>query len=209
MKTLNAVIRLGLLSAILMSILLLGKIHATYFGDYDLTSSNRFAWIIAYSVVAYVIAYSFGLPDQRSWSSRSKASMAASIVAAILIGTSQIVLGQISLPRFVIAISVPVLFVVFNLVSVINSKVDQTVASNERVLLISSAEDAETIQKDVDFHTEVPCLLSHHITISEALAHHDLSTLLDNEQITLIVLDNEAVRNSKIIEKYSLLNYLA
>ena len=200
MKSFNALIRLGLLSAILASILLLGKIHATYFGDYDLTSSNRFGWIIAYSVVAYVVAYSFGLPDQRSWSARSKAALAASIVAALLIGTFQIVLGQISLPRFVIAISVPVLFVVFNLLSVINSKVNQTVASNERVLLISSALDAEAIQKDIDFHTEVPCLLAYQITVSEALTQQDLSTLIDDEQITLIVLDNEAVRNSKIIE---------
>ena len=200
MKLLKTAIRVGLFGAILATILVIGKIHAAYFGEYDLTSSNRFTWIIAYSFLCYVVAYSFGLPDQRTWPSRAKASLAAALTAALLIGISQIVLGQISLPRFVIVVSIPALFIVFSFVSTVNSKVDRTIAGNERVLLISSAEDAQIITKDIAFHVEVPCIVARHLTSSEALTDHDLATIIAEDHITLVVLDNDAVRDSEIIE---------
>ena len=200
MRSHKALARLILLVAVTCTIAVLAKIHASLIGEYDLTSSRRFVWIVGYSLLCFVVAYSFGLPDQRSWSARSKASAASVITSAFLIALAQVVFGQISLPRFVIAVSVPALFVVLNAISFANSKFDQSAAGNEKVLLISSPEDALIIQKDIEFHTEVPCVLTRHITITEALISNGLSTIITENQITLIVLDNEAVRNTAIIE---------
>ena len=200
MRSHKAFTKLILLVAVTCTIAALAKIHASVIGDYDLTTSRRFTWIIAYSLLCFVVAYSFGLPDQRSWTARTKAALASGVTSALIIAIAQVVLGQISLPRFVIAASVPALLVVLDIVSAISSKFDRSVADNEKVLLISSLEDAQIIQKDIDFHIEVPCQLARHITISEALALHDLSTIVHEDRISLIVLDNEAVRNSKVIE---------
>ena len=200
MRSYKALARLILLFAVACTIAALAKIHASLIGDYDLTSSHRFLWIVSYSLLCFAVAYSFGLPDQRTWSARSKAAAASVITSAFLIALAQVVSGQISLPRFVIAASVPALFVVLNAVSLLNSKFDHSAAANEKVLLISSPEDAAIIQKDIVFHTEVPCVLACHLTTSETLDLDDLSTIVSQYGITLIVLDNDAVRNASIIE---------
>jgi len=200
MRSYKAVSRLILLLSVIFTISAIAKFHASEIGDYDLTESHRFIWINAYSFICFAVAYSFGLPDQRTWSARTKAAAASAITSAIIIAAIQVVLGQISLPRFVIAASIPALFVVFNIVSVLNTRIDRTVAGKERVLLISSPEDAQIIQKDIDFHTEVPCVLAQHIIVSEALDQQDLSKFIFEHQITLVVLDNEAVKTSEIIK---------
>jgi len=200
MRSHKAVSRLILFVSVICTIAAIAKFHASEIGNYDLTASHRFIWINAYSLLCFAVAYSFGLPDQRTWSARSKAAAASAITSAVVIAAIQVVLGQISLPRFVIAISIPALFIVFNIVSVLNSKIDRTAADKERILLISSPEDAGIIQKDIDFHTEVPCVLTQHMIISEALNQQDLSKLIVEHQITLVVLDNEAVKTSEIIE---------
>jgi lipopolysaccharide/colanic/teichoic acid biosynthesis glycosyltransferase len=189
-----------LLLSVIFTISVIAKFHASLIGDYDLTESRRFIWINAYSLLCFAVAYSFGLPDQRTWSARSKAAAASAITSAVFIAAIQVVLGQISLPRFVIAASIPGLFIILIIVSLVNSKIDQTVAGNERVLLIASQEDADIIQKDIDYHTETPCVITRHITVAEALSGEKISTIISENQITLVVLDNEAVKNDKIIQ---------
>ena len=141
MRSHKAVSRLILLVSVFCTIAAIAKFHASAIGNYDLTASHRFIWINAYSFLCFAVAYSFGLPDQRTWSARSKAAAASAITSAVVIAAIQVVLGQISLPRFVIAVSIPALFVVFNIVSVLNTRIDRTVAEKERILLISSPED--------------------------------------------------------------------
>ena len=200
MRSHAALSRLILLVSVISIVTAIAKIHASLIGEYDLTSSHRFVWIIAYSLLCFTVAYSFGLPDQRTWSNRYKASAASVVVSAIMISAFQVIFGQISLPRFVIAASIPGLFIILNIVSLVNSKIDQTVAGNERVLLIASQEDADIIRKDIDFHTETPCVITRHITVAEALSGEKISTIISEGHVTLVVLDNEAVKNDEIIQ---------
>ena len=194
---------LGLIGLILSSLFTLGKIHAKYVGEYDLSSSNRTAWIIAYSLICYFVAYSFGLPDQHSWAARIKASLAASTTSTLLISCLQIIIGEIFLPRFVIALSLPILFIVFNFVAFLQDSLNRSSANSERVLLISSNEDAELVKKDIDFHTEMPCQIAHHLAIDSAPNVSSFSELLSNNKISLIVLDNEALNNPNIVSAVS------
>ena len=199
MKALASTIRLGLFVAILCVILAIGKIHATYFGDYDLSSSSRFSWLIGYSVICYLVAYSFGLPDQFLTSARIRASLAAALVSGLLVTSLQIVIGQISLPRFVIALSIPALFIVFDLVSRLAVVVIRTGAENEKVLLISSLDDAEIIGKDMAFHTEVPCVISAHLSFVQAHDADLVSEIISKNQISLLVLENDALNDSDVV----------
>jgi lipopolysaccharide/colanic/teichoic acid biosynthesis glycosyltransferase len=184
---------------ILATFLAIGKLHATFVGDYDLTSTSRFSWLIVYSVLCYVVAYSFGLPDLSSWIARIKSSLAASFTSAVLMACIQIVLGQLTIPRFVIALSVPALFVLFNLFSLLATFFNRTATQSERLLLICSHSDHEIITSDLAFHSEIPCLIAQHIEISEARNIENFAKIISEDQITLIVLDNDVVRDPKII----------
>ena len=189
--------KIMLWGSVTATILLIGKVHASVIGQYDLTNSNRFLWILVYSLISFVTAYSFGLPDQYSWSSRSMAAVASSISSALLISLLQIVIGNIVIPRFVIAASVPSLFVILVLISYLTTRLDQNAADRERVLLISSAADAAIIRKDIAFHTEIPCVIAHHISPDEV---HDIKKIIFENSITLVVLDSDTNRDSGIIE---------
>lgn len=189
--------KIMLWGSVTTTILLIGKVHASVIGQYDLTNSNRFLWILVYSLISFVTAYSFGLPDQNSWSSRLMAAVASSISSALLISLLQIVIGNIVIPRFVIAASVPSLFVILVLISYLTTRLDQNAADRERVLLISSAADAAIIRKDIAFHTEIPCVIAHHISPDEV---HDIKKIIFENSITLVVLDSDTNRDSGIIE---------
>lgn len=189
--------KIMLWGSVTTTILLIGKVHASVIGQYDLTNSNRFLWILVYSLISFVTAYSFGLPDQYSWSSRLMAAVASSISSALLISLLQIAIGNIVIPRFVVAASVPSLFVILVLISYLTTRLDQNAADRERVLLISSAADAAIIRKDIAFHTEIPCVIAHHISPDEV---HDIKKIIFENSITLVVLDSDTNRDSGIIE---------
>jgi lipopolysaccharide/colanic/teichoic acid biosynthesis glycosyltransferase len=184
---------------ILSAFLLIGKLHATYLGGYDLTNTSRFTWLIAYSILCYLVAYSFGLPEVSSPSARIKSSLVSAFTSAVLIGFVQIVLGQLTIPRFVIALSIPVLFVLFMLFSLLVSSVNRTATQNERLLLICSNADKQIIMSDLAFHSEIPCLVAMHIEISEAQKIENFADIISEKRITLIVLDNDVAKDPHII----------
>ena len=125
------------------------------------------------------------------------AAVASSISSALFVSLLQIVIGNIVIPRFVIAASVPSLFVILVLISYLTTRLDQNAADRERVLLISSAADAAIIRKDIAFHTEIPCVIAHHISPDEV---HDIKNIIFENSITLVVLDSDTNRDSGIIE---------
>ena len=183
--------------SITAAILTIGKIHASVIGNYDLTNSSRFIWILVYAFICFVTAYSFGLPDQYSWNSRSMAAVASSISSGLLISLLQIVMGNIAIPRFVIAVSIPVLFLVLLLVSHIATILNRNATDRERILLITSDSDAEIIRKDIAFHTEIPCIIADHLAPDRL---HDIKEIILKKSISLIVLDNLSINDSEIIE---------
>lgn len=200
MKTIASAIRLVFFVTIFFVILGLGKIHATFFGDYDLTSSTRFWWLIAYSIICYLVSYSFGLPDQHLTAARIKGSIAAAITSALSVITIQIFFGEISLPRFVIGLSIPALFLTYFLFSGLSVSLIKSGARNERILLVCSLEDAQTIEKDMAFHTEVPCVIAARLPLSTARDSETFSEILSTEKISLIVLQDDALNDTKIVE---------
>jgi lipopolysaccharide/colanic/teichoic acid biosynthesis glycosyltransferase len=179
------------------TVLAAGKVHASVLGHYDLTDSSRFIWIIIYGFLCFVLSYSFGLPDQSTWSTRTVASLAATVSSALTISLFQIVIGNIIIPRFVIAISVPTLFLVLLLVSYIATKLNRNATDRERILLITSDSDAEIIRKDIAFHAEIPCVIVHQLTPDRL---HDIKGIILDKSITLVVVDNLSDADSDIVK---------
>jgi lipopolysaccharide/colanic/teichoic acid biosynthesis glycosyltransferase len=188
---------------ILIILTTLSQVHATYIGKYELTTANRISWIGIYSLLCYFIAYFFGLPDQNSWSNRIKASLLASTSASLTVAFIQVLIGQVNLPRFVLLLMIPCVALVFIVVSWIFETLSNPSSVGDQVLLICSDADAETIASDVDFHCEVPCKIAYHLTPSDVLLLNDLSRLISEEKISLIVLNGDSLLNEGILSKVS------
>lgn len=181
----------------------LGKVHAAYIGHYDLTGSSRFGWIIVFSSLCWAIAYSFGLPEVKSLATRWKSSLAASFVSCALFIGVQAAIAETVLPRFLLALSVPGVFVSLVLVSTASSMANQQAASRERVLLISSPADRATVQADIDFHVEVPCILVDFFDDASNLNHDDILDCVARQSISLIVLSEAAHHNPTVLSAVS------
>ena len=89
--------------------------------------------------------------------------------------------------------------VLFFLFSLLVSSINQTATQNERILLICSSEDEQIIKSDLAFHSETPCLVAMHMEISEARKIENFVNVISENQISLIVLDNDVVKDPHII----------
>src|SRR5258705_11793371 len=79
----------------------LAKIHAGFIGEYDLTESTRFAWVLFYIGTTWLVAYGLGLPDRPTASQARRYSVLASLLAPLLIAIVQLVVGTALIPRFI------------------------------------------------------------------------------------------------------------
>lgn len=195
--------QIGLLGAILGAVFGIGKVHAAFIGNYDLTGSSRFGWMIAYSALCWVIAYSFGLPEQVTTTTRWKSALSASAVSCFLFVGVQTAIARIVLPRFLVALSIPVVFLAIFVVSTITVRFMRLAADRERVLLVCRSADAQLVKDDIDFHAEVPCVVAAALPDSDELAASQITKFVADYQITLIVLSEDAYRSASIIEAVS------
>ena len=90
-------------AGVLGVVLGLSKYHAEFIGDYDFTSSTRFAWAFAYIGLLCLAAYGLGLPEvPKTLRSRLPTSLMASGAGALGISLVQLFVGDALLPRFVV-----------------------------------------------------------------------------------------------------------
>jgi lipopolysaccharide/colanic/teichoic acid biosynthesis glycosyltransferase len=175
--------------------LLLGKVHADYVGDYDFTSSSRFFWVISHAVIAVLVGYAAGLPDRVSWSSVAIAAVAPSLLLAVV----QTSVGEFFVPRFFLLVSIPVNAAVFSGAAFISRTVRRTSAKRERVVLLCAPEEAQRIQADVDYHTEIPCSI---VATFDIAASSDLSGVLETIRRhgpTTVVYSADTSQDPKVI----------
>jgi len=198
--------RLGLFAAILATVLGIGKIHARYIGLYDLTGSSRFAWILVYSSLCWAIAYAFGLPEQTVPSSRWKSALLASTVSCFLFIGVQTAIARVVLPRFLLALSIPAVFFAIGVVSSLTARFLQQTARRERVLLICGNDDAALIREDIEFHTEIPCAVTKHLVDSSPGTASRVTEIVNEDNITLVVLSDDAYRSQSIVEAVSMVH---
>jgi len=189
----------------------LSKAHAVASG-YVWSGSPRFAWSFAYIGLLCLSAYAFGLPEQtRTRRAALWAALLATVGGACLISVIQLFAGDALLPRFVVFGSVVVLVPWYVLCSTITHDADARASERDRVMVVASADEIESLEADLTRAAEKPALVVAWITPGEAQSTSvpPSRPLLDAARIasaTVLVLSRAAQNDSDIVLQASTLH---
>ncbi len=197
-----------LYGGIVLAVLGLSKVHATWVADpaYDYTGSFRFAWSIAYAVLLVVAAYGTGLPDlPRSTRGAFLASLGAVLSAAMAVSILQLLVGDALLPRFVVFGAAAVL-VPWYLVCVAVAQHGRARAeATDRVLFVGGDLDVAEIEADLAVSAERPAQVVGAIDLAELSAEEVGQPRLVNQAsqtgATVVVLDRDAQGFRTVVEQ--------
>lgn len=191
----------------------LSKVHAAYVADppYDYTDSFRLLWSIAYAVLLALAAYGAGLPElPRSARAALLPAGMASAAAAVAMSVVQLATGDGLLPRFVVfgaaALCVPLQMAATSAARWGRHRDE----GRDRVIMVGSAEEAATLERDLAMAPERPAVLSSLLATGDA--EGDGSTvrpLIDAalaDQASVVVLDRNALANEQIIAQAAALH---
>jgi lipopolysaccharide/colanic/teichoic acid biosynthesis glycosyltransferase len=162
------VARRGLYLAIAVTVFGLAKLHAAAHG-YDLTTSARFGWVLAFIVIACVAAYATGLPEQvRSRRAAWLAASGAAGLAALALSVAQLVLGSALLPRSVLFGTAIVMVPLGALGAAVARDTGARAGERDRVVLVADLDDVAALARELDEAPERPALLVGALTPTEA-----------------------------------------
>lgn len=195
--------RLGLFALLFGSTLLLGKVHASLRGGYDLTESSRFPWMVAFTAVVVLTAYALGFPERPSARTPFLTAAIAATLPPALFAVIQIAIGQLVIPRFFLALSIPVNVMLLCLGAWASRRLSNSSNARELVLFLGPATEADVVIYDVDFHTEIPCLISDVIDPSEGFFGERLSHACAERDVSLIVYSLSALAVEGVISMLS------
>lgn len=180
----------------------LSKVHASQVADppYDYTGSSRFAWSFAYMVILAVTAYGTGLPDlPRSRRSAVASSIAAAAIAAAGISIVQLFVGDALLPRFVVFGAAILLVPWYLLCTALAWGTRTRAADLDRVLVLASAEEAATLEADLERHPERPAKVVATCD-PRTVDEDDLREIAEHRNATVVVLDREAQQRAAVVD---------
>jgi exopolysaccharide biosynthesis polyprenyl glycosylphosphotransferase len=152
----SALLRVVTYALLSLSTFGLAKLHASRVGDYDLSSSPRFWWVCGYLALLAAVSYSLGFPDRPLFESRLLSAFVATSLSSTLLAVAQTVLGQFSIPRFVLIGSIPTNAVLLWLSARMSTTAVRDSAARERILLIGSESDSSAVRTDAEQYSHAP-----------------------------------------------------
>jgi lipopolysaccharide/colanic/teichoic acid biosynthesis glycosyltransferase len=191
-------------------VLAFSKFHALVYG-YDLTSSFRFPWVIAYCAVLSVTMYALGLPDgPRTARGRIAAAFGTAVLAALAISFAQLLLGSAVLPRYVV-FSTSMLIVPWVLVSAHFSAHGRArLEERDRVVVVSDQPIAVELQGELHGRPERPASIVATLGIREVVGSRAEPDALRQRvascRATVVVLGPDAQSDDRIIEQAAYLH---
>jgi lipopolysaccharide/colanic/teichoic acid biosynthesis glycosyltransferase len=190
------------------AVLGLGKVHAAWVADpaYDFTGSYRFAWSLTYVAILCVAAYGVGLPDLvKDRRSAIATSLGATAAAALGISALQIAASSALLPRFVVFGSAVVLVGWYSVCGLLASGGRARAQERDRVVLIGSERDAQTLRADLEIGVERDAQLVAVLTCGDAHpqrpGHKPLVDVVLRERARVVVLAREAQLDESIVDQ--------
>jgi lipopolysaccharide/colanic/teichoic acid biosynthesis glycosyltransferase len=194
-------------------VLALSKVHAAYVADppYDFTSSSRFTWAIAYTVLHVVAAYGVGLPElPRSPRAALLSALAASGLAALGVSVVQLALGDALLPRFVVFGAAAGSLPIHVGASLVAQRGRTRQEDRDRVVLVGPADDAERLRLDLGLQPERNAVL---VGVLEPAAaapadptSKPLVDLVLAERATVVVIDRVAQADDEVVAQAAVLH---
>src|SRR5436190_12375752 len=184
----------------------LAKVHARFIGDYVLHSTDpaRLVWTFAFLGLLILASYAAGLPElPRTGRQAFTSAAVAPATAALGISFVQLLAGDALLPRFVV-FGAAVLLVPWNLLCIAIAQGARARGERrDRVVLVSSHDEAVALQDELEAHPERPAVLVAAMTPDEAAPVAVLSKPLCERVLatraTVIVLDRSALTDPRVV----------
>lgn len=181
----------------------LAALHAERIGDYDLAAGDRLPWVVLYASLCAFVGYAFGLPDQPTARSRVRAAAATSLVSPLLFAVVQVLSGGNLIPRFVLLLSIPVLFIADVLVATLVIAMFRSVSGRERVLIIGSPDAVARTTADAEEHLEIPCSIVGGLQPAVIDFADRFGAIIDRERVSLVVVSSDALDDECVLSVLS------
>jgi lipopolysaccharide/colanic/teichoic acid biosynthesis glycosyltransferase len=186
-----------------LAVAALAKYHAVGNG-YDYTTSSRFAWTIAYTMLLWLAAYGAGVPDVRGRRRAVAAAVAAPSIAAVGISVVQLFVGDALLPRFVVFGAVVALVPWYLLCIAAASGGRLRAEERDRVLVVGDVGEAENLRLDLLIRPERPAQIVGAATVVEVGTH--LDRIVAEMRASVLVLTREALADERLVHQAALLH---
>lgn len=181
--------RLLLFLGVVAAVAGFAKVHAVSHA-YDLTSSARIGWSIAYVGVMLIAAYAAGLPSLSPGRNKLLVSAGASILGATLMSLVTLIAGGQLLPRLVIfgaaAVSVP-LFVVCAAVA---EGGRQRAEARDRIIVVGDSDEGDLLRTELAASPERPGVV---------VAAYDTAALVSGSDSLPLVRATESLDASVVV----------
>ena len=192
------------------AVLGLSKAHAVRH-DYDYTSSSRFGWSVAYTLLLLVAAYGAGLPDMaRSRRAAVLATFASTAVASVGISLVQLLAGSPLLPRFVVLGTPAVLVPLYALCTTLSADGRARQARRDRFVVVAGPQEAADLARELDGASERPAVVVAVIAPEDAARkdprQQPLVDLVGSSGATAVVLDRQAQGDDSIVAQAGVLH---
>jgi lipopolysaccharide/colanic/teichoic acid biosynthesis glycosyltransferase len=192
----------------------LAKVHAAAIGDYDLTQSGNFRWILLYAGVHCFTGYVLGLPDGSATSRgallRTTVASGMAVAAMALLQAS---LSAALIPRFVL-VGAPLLIIPLGLfatsIAAWLERRDRRAAS---VVVVAGRQDLGRLDLDISSSSWIAMRVAAAVTPDEVRIEghvanpvQPLVELVERSGATLLVLSRHAQDDEGIVAQATLLH---
>jgi lipopolysaccharide/colanic/teichoic acid biosynthesis glycosyltransferase len=177
-----------------------GKLHASLRGEYDLTQSSRFGWMIAFSLIVFLVGYALGLPESPSLKGPFQTAIVVALIPPFVFAAVQSVIGQFVLPRFFLFVSIPINACVFLCTAKVSRAVTRTSAARERIVLLCSSDEKAMVTRDVAFRTETPCLIVDHFDTEKTFNAEDFGKRVSLYDPTLAIYASSSAADEELVK---------
>ncbi len=146
----RGLIRLGVVTAPIAVVLVLGEVHAHVVGHYPFTGTARFAWTVAFIAILEIATYASGIPDApMSATAAAWTALGAVGAAAITISLVQLASGSSVLPRAVVLGSVVLLVPVLMLLCILSRRAYLNGEGADRILAVLTPDETAALECDL------------------------------------------------------------
>ena len=182
------------------SLLILGKIHASYRGLYDLSSSNRVLWILGMSALTAFFAYAFGLPEKPALRTILRTTLVATVSPVVVVAIVQTVIGDFFIPRMLLLLSIPVNTFVLYCIALLSKRVESSPNRVDLACLLVNDDVAERLSADIAFGTEIPVEVTLALAASETQSSTEFSERCSTAGVSVVVVQERFAGRPDVIE---------
>jgi len=183
-----------------ISLLILGKIHASYRGLYDLSSSNRVLWIFVMSALTAFFAYAFGFPEKPSLRTIFRTTLVATFSPVIIVAIIQTAVGAFFIPRMLLLLSIPVNTVLLYSIALLSRRVESSRHRVDLACLIATYDVAERLIVDIAFGTEVPVEVTLTLSVREMQSATEFAECCSTAGVSVIAVQESFAGRPDVAE---------